>query len=404
MALRVTGVLRAATAGVVGFLAGAVVTLAVQDGGAIPRPGEAPPPRISLPSPVAVAERPGTFLVWSYGGLPEGFGPLLARVPWIREAVVVRSDNTWLTRSWDAGGTLVDDPPRPYAIPLEVAAVAPRGYAPFLPPPDRSLADALAAGEGVLGASSARLRGLGPGAVLAFGEVRVPVAAVLPDELVGANELLVSRKVGEAIGVERPRYALLQPSRRLTAGDVTRRVGGLMPPGLAFQVRAPGDTPYLRQGDAVLPPVRIKMLFGEFAARPDPDRPGYLEIDPDWVETHIARVRVPVLGEITCNVGLIPQIEGAMRELRRAGRADLVRSYHGCWSPRYVLRDPDANISHHAWGIALDINLTGNAFGEPPHQPPYLVKVLERWGFIWGGRFIVPDGNHFEYRRPPLGR
>jgi hypothetical protein len=24
---------------------------------------------------------------------------------------------------------------------------------------------------------------------------------------------------------------------------------------------------------------------------------------------------------------------------------------------------------------------------------------MERLGFIWGGTFIVPDGNHFEYRR-----
>jgi hypothetical protein len=27
--------------------------------------------------------------------------------------------------------------------------------------------------------------------------------------------------------------------------------------------------------------------------------------------------------------------------------------------------------------------------------------VFERWGFVWGGTFIVPDGMHFEYRREP---
>jgi hypothetical protein len=34
-------------------------------------------------------------------------------------------------------------------------------------------------------------------------------------------------------------------------------------------------------------------------------------------------------------------------------------------------------------------------------QDPALVALLARWGFLWGGTFIVPDGNHFEYRRPP---
>jgi hypothetical protein len=58
-------------------------------------------------------------------------------------------------------------------------------------------------------------------------------------------------------------------------------------------------------------------------------------------------------------------------------------------------------LSHHAWGIALDCNFAGNAYGEPPDQDPRLVRTMERWGFIWGGSFIVPDGNHFEYRRAP---
>ena len=38
---------------------------------------------------------------------------------------------------------------------------------------------------------------------------------------------------------------------------------------------------------------------------------------------------------------------------------------------------------------------------QPPHQDRRLVDTLADWGFLWGGRFVVPDGNHFEYRRAP---
>jgi len=44
-----------------------------------------------------------------------------------------------------------------------------------------------------------------------------------------------------------------------------------------------------------------------------------------------------------------------------------------------------------------------NPFGAPPNQDPRLVAVMERWGFIWGGIFVRPDGMHFEYHRPPAG-
>ena len=55
-------------------------------------------------------------------------------------------------------------PPKGFASPLEVAAVEPRTSARFLPPADASVALALGDGQGIRVESSARLRGLGPGA------------------------------------------------------------------------------------------------------------------------------------------------------------------------------------------------------------------------------------------------
>jgi hypothetical protein len=320
-----------------------------------------------------------------------------------RRVVVVASDNTWLTRSFDAEGAVVDDPPDSFAIPLEVAAVDPYRYAPFLPPGDRSLVVALAHGQGVLGEMSAKLRGLGAGATMRFGDVEIEIAAVLPDELVGAHELLVSRETGLRIGVTHDRYALLVPRGEPDARELTRLIRGAFPPGTLVRVRAPGDTPYFRHGDAVLPPVEVKRLFGEFTAKPSPGQPGFLTVDDAWADANIDTRRVPVLGTVTCNVALFPQLEGAMRELQDRGLERTIRTYSGCYSARHINRIPTAGLSHHSWGIAIDVNVRWNAFGTEPDQDPRLVTVMERWGFTWGGDWVLPDGMHFEYRRPPSG-
>jgi hypothetical protein len=396
--VRVRGIGAVASGAAVGFALGAVLSLSLQGVAVTPRGGGS----VShATAPFTVPEAPDTFLAWIPGGFPAGFRESLAAAPGFEHTVVVASDNTWLTRSFDAQGQTVDDPPSGFSIPLEVGAVNPREFAPFLPPADRGVVLALAAGQGVLGESSAKLRGLGPGAVLRFGDVDVTVAAILPDELVGAHELFVSLDTGRRIGVTHDRYALLQPQGRPTDRQLEKQIRALLPAGTLVRVRAPGETPFFRQGDAVLPPVRLKMLFGEFAAKPTPGQPGYLTLDPAWVRTHIATEHVPLLGNVTCNVALFPQIRGAIHELIDEGLADTITSFSGCYSHRFVNRDPEAGISHHTWGAALDINVPQNPFGAVPHQDPRMVAVFERWGFIWGGTFILPDGMHFEYRRPP---
>jgi hypothetical protein len=382
-----------------GLVCGAVLTSAWQGSAAIPDARVAPT-RAPV-APIATPERPDTYLAWVAGGLPSTFAGVVEGALGARREVVVASDVAWMTRSVDADGDVVDEPPATFAIPLEVTAVDPEAYAPFLPPADRDVVVALAHGEGILGETSAKLRGIGVGGRLRVGGIDVPIAAVLPDELVGASELMVSRAVGARIGVTHDRYALIVPRRETTSDALERRLRRALPDGTLLQVRAPGETPYFRQGDAVLPPVVIKTLFGEFAAKPDPTRPGYLILDPAWVRSHIATERVPLLGSVTCNVAMFPQIRDVIHDLRRRGLGDTISSFSGCYSPRRVNRIPTAGISHHTWGIALDINVPSNPFGAIPDQDPRLVRVFERWGFIWGGRFVQPDGMHFEYRRPP---
>jgi hypothetical protein len=106
---------------------------------------------------------------------------------------------------------------------------------------------------------------------------------------------------------------------------------------------------------------------------------------------------VPLLGSVHCHRKLIPMLRAAMSELRRKGLGSLVKDYAGCYSARSVRDDPAYRLSHHSWGAAVDINVGDNPLGAPPHQDPRLVRIMAKHGFTWGGKWIRPDGMHFEW-------
>jgi hypothetical protein len=384
-----------ALAAVVGLVAGGAVGFVSQDAPAVVL--DAGPP----PSPPAVIRTvtPDTLLAWIPGGLPKGFAGRVRTLPGVANLTSVRSGVAWMTASFSEDGTRVDRPPEGLAVPLEVAGVDLRTYGAFLPPTERAAMESLARGQAVLGQTSARLRRLRPGALLRFGSRSVRVAAVLPDSSIGAHEVALSKEAAAQLGVTRPRYLLIDPAPGASRAQLSSAIRRALPAGQQVRIRGPDETPYFRQGDAVLPQVRIKELFGEFAARPGPD--GFIQIDPAWASRRIVTVSLPVLGSVTCNRALIPQLRGALQEVARRGYAPLLdpADYGGCYSPRFLNRNPSAGLSHHAWGVALDVNVTANPFGRMPRQDPRVVRVFERWGFTWGGMWVVPDGMHFEFIR-----
>ena len=375
-------------------------TLGLLSGGQSPSSVQRPLEPAATPPPVQPLT-PDTLLAWTPGGLPAGLGKSVGQIRGVAHVVSVLSGTAWLSSSISADGTRVDVPPAGLAIPLEVGGATPPAYAPFLSPSDRSLLPALERGEAVLGSTEAELRHIGIGGVLLFGTERIRVAGIVPDAEIGAHELFVSKETANKLGIRISRYLLIDPGKA-SRRRLTSRIRALLPKGLPLRVRGPGETPFFRQGDAVLPPVRLKQLFGEFAARPVG---GYLVIDKAWVRSHITTADVPIIGKVTCNRAIIPQLRGALVELEREGLAQLidVRQYAGCYSSRFINRNPEAGISHHAWGVAIDINAQRNVFGRRPHQDPRLVKIFEQWGFTWGGQWLVPDGMHFEFVRFPSG-
>jgi D-alanyl-D-alanine carboxypeptidase len=423
--------LRVGAAGVLGLALGAGVALAVQrppprSGGepAVPATaptagGTAPPPTRAaaapapLPTQTATAPADRVLLAWTPNRLPAGLAGRVRRAPGVRAVTVVKGGRLDLAGSVDADGRAVDRPPRGMTIPLEAVAFDPATYSGFLPASARAAFRRLGPTEALLGATSARLRRLGPGGRLRVsgasgglegrpqvnGARWLTVAGVVDDALVGAAEVAVSRAGGRALGLTRDRYALLayRGARAAVAGAVRRA----RPAGLPVRLRGPGETPFFRAGDAVLPQAMVKERFGEFAWRPAGG--GDFTQDPAWQEANLATGRVPILGRARCNRVLLPALAGAMRELERRNLARLVdpAAFAGCWSSR--LTRSGTGVSRHAWGAAVDLNVAGNPTGLASAQDPRLVEVMERWGFTWGGRWLVPDPAHFEYLRPPAG-
>lgn len=140
-------------------------------------------------------------------------------------------------------------------------------------------------------------------------------------------------------------------------------------------------------------------LFGRFTYRVNGD--GTITQDARWIRSYIAQGRVPILGVVRCHRMLFPQLTRALAEIESAGLARLIdvadfRRSGGCWVPRQMLWDATKPLSMHAWGLAVDINVARNQYGEKPGMDPRIVAIFERWGFRWGGRWETPDGMHFE--------
>jgi hypothetical protein len=390
---RAAGTVAAAVAGAV---AGAALMLAVPLSGV---PSE-PAPRTTSPPPRVVGNaRVRTLLAWSPSGLPAGYARAVRALPSVRRAADVYSGFAWLT-GWRGATGPGRKPPAGLAVPVEVAAVDVAEYRAFLPPADRSALAGLEDGGALLGRTGAELRRVGPGGTLTFGTVTLRVRGILEDELIGAHEVLVSRSTGTRLGIVRPRYLLVAPRTSVPRRRVEAGLRAALPPGTRLRVRAPGETPVFRHGDAVLPSLALKEAFGEFAAEPTG---GFLRIEERWEAQNIRTARVPRLGTVRCHRRILPMLRGALRELANRGLAGLIDpgQYGGCYSPRFLNRNPAAGISHHAWGVALDLNVAQNPYGAEPRMDRRVVEVFERWGFTWGGRWLVPDAMHFEFIRFP---
>jgi D-alanyl-D-alanine carboxypeptidase len=338
-----------------------------------------------------------SFVAWSPDNLPPDVETTLNDLPGVK-ATTVRAGIDWMTSSESAYGKTIDHPPVGFSIPLEMLVVKPKEYSQFVASVDRDAIGKLKGDDVVLARTERKLRGAGKGLRLSVGRALRVTGVVSNDSTEGYEGLLPAPV--PASWSKASRFVLIKAKRSVSAAKLRRTIGSKLAPGQKLRLHSQSQTRYLRYADAVQPPLIIKKNFGEFSARPAGS--GY-ELDESWMTRYLRRESVPILGSFTCNRKLFPQLRGAMQQIQSEGLAHLIhpREFAGCFNPRLIPSAHSTQLSHHAWGAAVDINSLDNPFGAEPRQDPRLVKIMQRWGLTWGGSWLVPDGMHFEWKRFP---
>ncbi len=126
---------------------------------------------------------------------------------------------------------------------------------------------------------------------------------------------------------------------------------------------------------------------------------GRIAPDPSWVRSHIVTEQVPILGRVTCNKFMMPQLKAALAEVVTSKLADKIHAneYAGCYYPRFIAGS--SSLSNHSFGLALDFNVPGNQRGTVGQMDRRVVAIFKRWGFAWGGDWAFTDPMHFELSR-----
>ena len=317
------------------------------------------------------------LLVWAPGGFSE------------REVGRVRDSTRVAAISAVRTGTLpAASGRRGYrVVPVEAMAVDTNAYTAAAGRPGRKLATLLPKGA-VLSKTGAKLRKVKSGGKLKLsGNRTVAVSGVVDDALLGGYEVALERTLARRYGIQRAAYLLVRP--RGSVDGLQTELGKLLK-GRAVRFVTPGDRPYVRGGDGLLPLAQVKARFGEFAlpslhrGRPD----------PKWTRANLVTRKLPVLGRVRCHRLVVDDLGKAMADLQRQGLRGQVdvgafRRQGGCWSPRLLReRQLGGKLSRHAWGIAVALKVTGDE---------RLIRTMAQHGFAWGGGFARPDATHFEW-------
>jgi hypothetical protein len=249
---------------------------------------------------------------------------------------------------------------------------------------------AVARGEAVVSHEAARARRLALGtdlSVTGTGAAEGLRLGALATTGIPGADLVLDAERARRLGLPEASAALLaapEGADPVTFAAQVREVAGAAAVDL---LRVPTPVARLTGGSAA-------EQIGAFSYRYFAD--GTIEPDARWVRDNIRTETVPVMGRVTCHRLMLPQLRGALQEVVDAGLGSTLKTYSGCYVPRFIERDPSRSISLHTWGIAIDMDAATNYRGIRGTMDARVVEIFKRWGFRWGGDWAYTDPMHFE--------
>ncbi|MEI2811027.1 MAG: M15 family metallopeptidase [Nocardioides sp.] len=282
---------------------------------------------------------------------------------------------------------------------LKVAAVEPSGYRRFVPVPtarEQVVWDRLAQGElAVVQKVGERLQDdtgslhLGNDAAA----TAVHIGAYAPQ--VPQIDAIVNTTYAATLGMPSGN-AMLVSTGSAAPQAVRPLIEKIVGKDTSVQILGPNLDITVQQ-TAVLTGGSVAAAVGSFSYRVLGG--GRIAPDPTWVSANIRTEVMPILGPVTCHRVLMPQLRAALAEIQARGLADRIHpdEYAGCYYPRFIANTTE--LSLHAFGIALDLNVPGNQRGTAGQIDRTVVSIFKKWGFTWGGDWRWTDPMHFEMNR-----
>lgn len=279
---------------------------------------------------------------------------------------------------------------------ISVAAVTPEEFRPLAPEltaQTRFVWEGLYRSQAFIANEEYQILGGRPIQTLAArgpsGRRALTIGGVAANGLPSLAGVLMSMELAGDLGLGDPTLVLVGLEEGATIAAVTGALADLLP-GVGFDNILPPSGRTFYSGAAA------ERAIGSFTYTINDD--GSIVQDPRWVREHLAGEQMPIIGHVRCHKVMLPQLRMALEEIERSGMAHLLKPEQTgrCFQPRFVERDPSRQLSKHAWGLAIDLNVYDNPEGSTPRMDPRIVAVFEKWGFRWGGRWTIPDGMHFE--------